>query len=299
MAPPAGLDAKLALAERTRTINAPYSSLRAFPKEVLSITTLTRLDLGHNLIPSLPASISKLVKLEELYLNSNMLTLVPPELALCKKLKILDLSDNRIVELPTELGGLRDSLLELHLASNPLSTELAAILDSSPAGWRVLLEYLSRLDERRAQGAELGEKLAKMELYREERLGFVPRLVAEVLEEFKDPNEVWSLIRNAESILPLPGGDALPATKARTLQRTCERTFAATWKLSSRSTSRASPEQASPEPAPEPDAPEPEPAAPEPAEEPPAPPPADPSPEPPPSKPSSAGTKKGTKKVSI
>lgn len=59
------------------------------------MTTLTRLDLGHNEIIELPPGIGKLVRLEELWLNNNPLATLPADIQSCIMLKSLYLAVSR------------------------------------------------------------------------------------------------------------------------------------------------------------------------------------------------------------
>jgi len=77
------------LAERIGCFRCPtpHSSDCSF-----DVTTLARLDLGHNEILELPPGIGKLVRLEELWLNNNPLATLPADIQSCIMLKSLYLA---------------------------------------------------------------------------------------------------------------------------------------------------------------------------------------------------------------
>lgn len=90
-----------------------------FPKEALSKTDSTSLNLSHNqLTGALPAEIKKLSKLQQLDVSYNQMTGIPAEIGQMKSLRVLDYSNNQITGLPMELGNLTD-LQVLDLTGNP------------------------------------------------------------------------------------------------------------------------------------------------------------------------------------
>lgn len=109
---------------------ADYSGkgLTKFPKEVLSKTNTTVLNLSNNnLTGALPAEIHNLTKLEELYVNDNQMTGIPAEVGQLRHLKILNYANNKITGLPMELGKLTQlQVLDL-TGNNPSQQDISQI----------------------------------------------------------------------------------------------------------------------------------------------------------------------------
>lgn len=101
--------------------NLDYSNqgLTVFPKEALSRTDATSLNLSHNnLTGALPSEIHKLSSLQTLDVSYNHMTGIPAEIGQLHNLKILNYSYNQITGLPMELGNLTQ-LQVLDLSGNP------------------------------------------------------------------------------------------------------------------------------------------------------------------------------------
>lgn len=93
--------------------------------EVLSMVSLTRLDLSFNNIVKLSPRIGELVNLQQLWLNDNPLREVPCEISNCCKLKELDLKNTFLITLPREMANMA-SLLVLNLDGCPTKERLTA-----------------------------------------------------------------------------------------------------------------------------------------------------------------------------
>ncbi|KIH68989.1 leucine Rich repeat-containing domain protein [Ancylostoma duodenale] len=112
--------------------------LRSVPLNILFLRSLTVLDLSNNKIVQLPLSLFEL-PLEIMLLTGNRLSSIPREIRqlsttlvefveLCHlSLHTLDLSYNRIKRLPLHIGRM-ESLVELHIGSNPLQSPPASLI---------------------------------------------------------------------------------------------------------------------------------------------------------------------------
>ena len=94
-----------------------HKKLKEFPKAILQMHNLERLDLSWNKIRTLPKEINTLTNLTYLNLNHNRLDSIPKEIANLRNVHTLILSRNRILELPEEMGEMRN-LRELTMLSN-------------------------------------------------------------------------------------------------------------------------------------------------------------------------------------
>lgn len=114
------------LIENRRVIDIYFRSgsdfeLIEFPKPLLRLTALKKLDLSFNNIPELPENISKLKDLIDLALaNNHRITSLPNSIGSLKLLGNLDLTANGLTHLPKSIGELR-LLKELRLDNNKLT----------------------------------------------------------------------------------------------------------------------------------------------------------------------------------
>lgn len=107
--------------------------LTQFPKEILSKTDTTSLNLSHNgLTGSLPAEIKNLTSLQTLDVSYNNMSGIPAEIGQMHSLKIINYSYNNITGLPNELGNLAQlQLLDLR-GNNPSQQDLSGIRSKLP-----------------------------------------------------------------------------------------------------------------------------------------------------------------------
>jgi len=99
----------------------------SIPPELGQLTDLAMLYLGSNqLSGSIPAEFGNLTRLDELILDHNQLSgSIPPTLGDLRSLGYLSLESNQLTgNLPPELGNPANSLVILHVNSNPLSGPL-------------------------------------------------------------------------------------------------------------------------------------------------------------------------------
>ncbi len=103
-----------------KSLTLSCNSLRELPKEIGNLSSLTELDLTHNLsLTKLPETIGNLSNLTKLDLSWNNMTELPKEIGKLKYLTELNLSVNKLTKLPEEIGEL-NNLTELKLFSNRL-----------------------------------------------------------------------------------------------------------------------------------------------------------------------------------
>lgn len=114
------LQADLFSLPKLEVLEISNNQLSEFPEFICDITSLKKLNLGHNQhITSIPMAIQHLTKLESLSLPSNAIAIIPSELAQLLLTK-LDLGSNRITEIPDFIYSLF-SLEDLSLAFNEIS----------------------------------------------------------------------------------------------------------------------------------------------------------------------------------
>lgn len=115
------------------TLDYSNRGLTQFPKEILSKTNTTELNLSHNqLSGALPAEIKNLTRLQTLNVSYNNMTGIPAEIGQMKSLKVIDYSYNNITGLPNELGNLTQlQTLDLR-GNNPSQQDLNQIRAKLP-----------------------------------------------------------------------------------------------------------------------------------------------------------------------
>ena len=97
---------------------ASHNALTSISRDVLALSSITKLSLGHNRIETLP-DLSSLKHLAELRLNDNRITTLPASLGACGTLRLVDLGNNQLAsaESVAALGPL-DRLVNLNLKGN-------------------------------------------------------------------------------------------------------------------------------------------------------------------------------------
>lgn len=100
-------------------IDLSNTRLDRFPKDILTKTEITSLNLEFNQIDSVPPDIIQLRQLKELYLSYNRLTSLPKEIFQLPQLETLRLSHNQLSAIPQALGQ-TSQLRQLDLSHNQL-----------------------------------------------------------------------------------------------------------------------------------------------------------------------------------
>jgi len=93
--------------------------LESFPKPILKLKSLQKLNLANNKLEKLPDSISELTMLRKLDLSLNDLTSIPDSIGKCKSLQNIILEENDLKKLPKSIGDLI-TLKKLMLNNNKL-----------------------------------------------------------------------------------------------------------------------------------------------------------------------------------
>jgi Leucine-rich repeat (LRR) protein len=93
----------------------------AFPAELLTLTSLTKLSISGNEIRHLAVDMTPFQMLRELRVSDNVLQSIPPSIGNLRMLTILDVSFNQLTILPSEIGTCI-SLQILRARSNQLRT---------------------------------------------------------------------------------------------------------------------------------------------------------------------------------
>jgi hypothetical protein len=199
------MEALLQAAASTGVLHLTGMGLTALPPAVLDLHGLVRLDLSGNELRELPEDLGRaLTGLEELWLNDNPLVSLPPSLERCLSLRILDLRDTELTSLPRGLCRL-SSLEHVDLRGTRLPAPLLTAV--ARGGTTALISHLGAVDARDNVVAALSARL-RQDVYREEadtvkggeRLA---SLATELAAEFRDSNQLRTVIRNAERLLPL------------------------------------------------------------------------------------------------
>uniref|UniRef100_A0A0N5C8D5 Leucine-rich repeat-containing protein 59 n=1 Tax=Strongyloides papillosus TaxID=174720 RepID=A0A0N5C8D5_STREA len=92
-------------------------------KDLVTLPSLSTIDLSSNLISSLSNDFCLLVKLTKIDLSKNQLTVLPENFGALVNLRKLDLFDNKLKDLPLSFGRLQN-LKWLDISGNPLNENL-------------------------------------------------------------------------------------------------------------------------------------------------------------------------------
>jgi hypothetical protein len=98
------------------------------PRDILQLTALKKIDLGHTGIPVVFPDLPKMRRLEVLLLDSNFCTILPPDIGNLVSLKELNLAGNKLASLPGSITSIKPALLDL-------SNNLLQNLDSTVSAW--------------------------------------------------------------------------------------------------------------------------------------------------------------------
>lgn len=114
------------LIEERRIVDLFLSSemkfkLLGFPKPILRLSALRKLNLEYNGISKIPEGISNLKELRELNLSSCYTQILSESMGELRRLEKVDLSSNKIEHLPSSFGHL-ESLRRLDLSNNSLTS---------------------------------------------------------------------------------------------------------------------------------------------------------------------------------
>lgn len=137
------------------SLNASFSNLREFPKEVFAMTGLKRLDVSGNIfsevpaeignlsqleffnimdvdtVESLPAEIGKLTSLQEIHLGGTAISALPETVSQLVNLEFLDIMDTAVAKLPDDIGNLKKlQVLDAEETNARLFTDRIATLSS-------------------------------------------------------------------------------------------------------------------------------------------------------------------------
>lgn len=108
------------------------------PPDILKLSAMKKLDLGHTGISIVFPGISKMRNLEVLRLDSNFCTMLPFDIGNLTMLKELNLSANQLTNLPLSIVNIRSATF-LDLSNNSLSnldTTVSAWADRYDPEWR-------------------------------------------------------------------------------------------------------------------------------------------------------------------
>ena len=112
--------------QKTHELYIHGLKLKKFPKEILDLKLLKKLELTSHQLKCIPDEICQLEFLEELVLNDNQLTHLPTSLKNLKHLKTIQLNDNNFTEFPRVLLDCL-SLESIELKANALQDIPATI----------------------------------------------------------------------------------------------------------------------------------------------------------------------------
>ena len=107
--------------------------LTEFPKELLSKTSITEIDIsGNSLTGALPGEIRFLSNLEVLDVSDNNMTGIPAEIGQLSKLRVLNYANNSITGLPNEISNLKNLEVFDLRGNNPAEQDLQGIRNALP-----------------------------------------------------------------------------------------------------------------------------------------------------------------------
>lgn len=110
------------------TIDLVALNLRGVPPEVFAATSVERLILSGNSIPTLPEPLFRLTTLRELVVSGTGLTAIPPAIGALRGLRRLSVGANALTALPEEVGRLAE-LESLEVSHNRLARVPASIVE--------------------------------------------------------------------------------------------------------------------------------------------------------------------------
>ncbi|KAI3870627.1 hypothetical protein MKW92_023582 [Papaver armeniacum] len=102
-------------------LNLNHNGLTSLPSGLGALVSLTQLHVANNKLTSLPVEIGLLTRLEILKVNNNRISSIPSHIGNCVSLVEVDLASNHLVDLPDTIGSLRN-LKALHLSNNGLKS---------------------------------------------------------------------------------------------------------------------------------------------------------------------------------
>ncbi|KAI3856832.1 hypothetical protein MKX03_014150 [Papaver bracteatum] len=102
-------------------LNLNHNGLTSLPSGLGALVSLTQLHVANNKLTSLPVEIGLLTRLEILKVNNNRISSIPLHIGNCVSLVEVDLASNHLVDLPDTIGSLRN-LKALHLSNNGLKS---------------------------------------------------------------------------------------------------------------------------------------------------------------------------------
>lgn len=105
-----------------KTLELAGIALESLSDDLISLTALTKLNLGFNRFKLVPAILAKMPQLEELQLDNNSISqLNADELLQLTALRVLDLNCNDLTDLPPRLG-LLTALRRLDVEGNAIKS---------------------------------------------------------------------------------------------------------------------------------------------------------------------------------
>ncbi len=171
-----------------------------FPN-ILTLSHVTKLDLGYNNLQQLPAELSELKNLQEIQAQDNpLLWNVPKELATLKDLRYLDLRNTSVFTIPREFAELQPCLKDLNLENCPLKPNLRMAYGK---GYLSLFQYLKRKNDRRKYKNELVRQFRE-DIYPFDSIESIRVKVNSIFHQMKDftSHDLRKLVRHAPRILP-------------------------------------------------------------------------------------------------
>lgn len=115
--------------EETQELYIHGLVLAEFPKEILRLKQLRKLELTRNQLTRIPEAISQLTQLEELVINENQLRELPASLKALPNLKVINLAENQFSDFPSVLLSCRQLQLISFYANqlNDLPAEISQL----------------------------------------------------------------------------------------------------------------------------------------------------------------------------
>lgn len=205
---------KINTAKSKTAIHLCNMFLSSFPSQVLHLSHLKVVNMGHNNIENIPESISGLKGLTHLYVNNNPVQFIPVSLTDCRYLQVVDASHTYIKILPFEVCHLKQ-LYDINLTGCPLVEPLSRIYQKGT--FYVLKYYQDKMEREKYRDKIVNT--CKEDIWIDSSLEEIHERVGQILDnvEGDDISLLKRLLRNLKYMVPQTISDCDPFTVRQNL----------------------------------------------------------------------------------